>query len=78
VLRSAANDCGCRSPKRIWPNEARSTAPYVTGVERGERSLGLVNVYRLADALDIPAAEPFAMAEATRRTAQHAGRGRRR
>jgi transcriptional regulator with XRE-family HTH domain len=51
---------------------------YVSGVERGERNLGLINVYRLADALDIPAAELFATAEAARRTAQRASRGRQR
>jgi transcriptional regulator with XRE-family HTH domain len=30
---------------------------YVGGVERGERNIGLLNVYAIADALDVPASE---------------------
>ncbi len=36
---------------------------YVSGVERGERNLGLVNVYRLARALGISGSELLAAAE---------------
>lgn len=40
---------------------------YLSGVERGERNLGLVNVYRIAAALKVPAAELFDAAERFRR-----------
>ena len=33
---------------------------YVGGVERGERNLGLKNVFRIARALGVPVAELFA------------------
>jgi transcriptional regulator with XRE-family HTH domain len=32
---------------------------YVGGIERGERNIGLINVHRLAEALDVKAAELF-------------------
>jgi transcriptional regulator with XRE-family HTH domain len=38
---------------------------YVSGIERGERNVGLVNVHRLAKALGVPVSELFA--EASRR-----------
>jgi transcriptional regulator with XRE-family HTH domain len=40
---------------------------YLSGVERGERNLGLVNVYRIAKALKVPTAELFEAAEGLRR-----------
>jgi len=33
---------------------------YLGGVERGERNLGLKNVFRVAEALGVPVAELFA------------------
>jgi transcriptional regulator with XRE-family HTH domain len=33
---------------------------YLGGVERGERNLGLKNVFRIAEALGVPTAELFA------------------
>ena len=32
---------------------------YVGGVERGERNIGLVNIYRIAEALGVPVRELF-------------------
>lgn len=32
---------------------------YIGGVERGERNLGLINVFRIADALDVPTSHLF-------------------
>ena len=32
---------------------------YIGGIERGERNLGIKNVWRIADALGIPAADLF-------------------
>ena len=32
---------------------------YVSSVERGQRNIGLDNIFRLADALQVPAAEMF-------------------
>lgn len=32
---------------------------YVSSVERGQRNIGLDNIFRLAEALDVPAAELF-------------------
>jgi len=32
---------------------------YMGGVERGERNLGLINVFRIADALSIPPSSLF-------------------
>ncbi len=40
---------------------------YVGGIERGERNVSLINIYRLADALGIPVAELFERAEGFRR-----------
>jgi transcriptional regulator with XRE-family HTH domain len=36
---------------------------YISGIERGERNLGLLNVYRIARALDIAASELIGLAE---------------
>jgi transcriptional regulator with XRE-family HTH domain len=33
---------------------------YIGGIERGERNVGLINVGKLADALDVSVAELFA------------------
>jgi len=32
---------------------------YIGGVERGERNVSLINIYRIAAALDVPAADMF-------------------
>lgn len=40
---------------------------YLSGIERGERNVGLINVYRIADALNVSTAELFATAETFRR-----------
>ena len=40
---------------------------YISGVERGERNLGLINVYRIARALRVSGPDLLAAAEATRR-----------
>ena len=51
---------------------------YVGGVERGERNVSLVNIYRLAQALGIRASDLFDTAEGFRRsTLRKPGRSRR-
>jgi transcriptional regulator with XRE-family HTH domain len=32
---------------------------YIGGVERGERNLGLINIHKIADALEVPIKELF-------------------
>lgn len=39
---------------------------YVSGIERGERNVGLVNVYRLAKALNVSPSELFETADRLR------------
>jgi len=39
---------------------------YISGVERGERNLGLLNVHRIARALDIAASELIGLGERSR------------
>lgn len=39
---------------------------YVSSIERGQRNVGLINVYRLAAALKVSTAELFATAESFR------------
>lgn len=39
---------------------------YIGGIERGERNVGVVNVYRVARALRVRPSELFAIAEASR------------
>ena len=41
---------------------------YMGGVERGERNVSLTNILRIADALEVPAAELFAALEDERRS----------
>lgn len=41
---------------------AKIDRTYIGGVERGERNLGVKNVWRIADALGVPAAELFRVA----------------
>lgn len=41
---------------------------YVGGIERGERNVSVINIYRLADALGIRASELFDTAEGFRRS----------
>ncbi len=36
---------------------------YISGIERGVRNISLINIFRLAKALDIPASELFQFAE---------------
>jgi len=38
---------------------AKIDRTYIGGIERGERNAGIKNVWRIADALDIPAADLF-------------------
>lgn len=38
---------------------AKIDRTYIGGIERGERNAGIKNVWRIADALDVPAAELF-------------------
>ncbi len=38
---------------------AKIDRTYIGGIERGERNAGIRNVYRIADALGIPAADLF-------------------
>jgi transcriptional regulator with XRE-family HTH domain len=40
-------------------HEAALDRTYVSGIERGTRNVGLDNIYRLADALDVATAELF-------------------
>jgi transcriptional regulator with XRE-family HTH domain len=40
---------------------------YLSGIERGERNVGLVNVYRIADGLKVAPGDLFATAERFRR-----------
>ena len=49
---------------------------YVSGIERGERNVGLINVYRLADALKISPAELFSAADSLRRRSRRIATGR--
>lgn len=47
---------------------------YISSLENGERNVGLVNVYRLAEALGVTTAELFAAAETHRRRGRKARR----
>jgi transcriptional regulator with XRE-family HTH domain len=38
---------------------AKIDRTYIGGIERGERNAGIKNVHRIADALDVPAADLF-------------------
>lgn len=38
---------------------AKIDRTYIGGIERGERNAGIKNVYRIADALGVPAADLF-------------------
>lgn len=38
---------------------AKIDRTYIGGIERGERNAGIKNVWRIADALGVPAAELF-------------------
>lgn len=49
---------------------------YVSGIERGQRNVGLVNVYRLVDGLGLTAAELFATADPFRRRGARSTRDR--
>ncbi|MBN8596052.1 MAG: helix-turn-helix transcriptional regulator [Planctomycetes bacterium] len=43
---------------------AKIDRTYIGGIERGERNAGIKNVWRIADALGVPAAELFREASA--------------
>jgi transcriptional regulator with XRE-family HTH domain len=44
-------------------SEARLNRAYMGGVERGQRNVGVVNLYRIARALDMSLSELFAEVE---------------
>jgi transcriptional regulator with XRE-family HTH domain len=49
---------------------------YVSGIERGQRNVGLINIYKLAAALKVTPAELFATAEEFRTRRRTAGSAR--
>jgi transcriptional regulator with XRE-family HTH domain len=40
-------------------DKAQIHRTYIGGIERGERNVSLKNIYRIADALDVPVASLF-------------------
>ncbi|MBX3381669.1 MAG: helix-turn-helix transcriptional regulator [Phycisphaeraceae bacterium] len=52
-----------RTLKRLSQEElarlAKIDRTYIGGIERGERNAGIKNVWRIADALGVPAADLF-------------------
>lgn len=52
--------------QEAFADECGLDRTYIGGVERGERNIGLVNVYRIVEALDIEASLLFQTIEASR------------
>ncbi len=50
--------------QEAFAQESRLNRAYMGGVERGQRNVGVVNLYRIARALDISLSELFAEVEA--------------
>jgi transcriptional regulator with XRE-family HTH domain len=50
---------------RPFAQEARLNRAYMGGVERGQRNVGAVNLYKIAGALGMSLAELFAEVEST-------------
>ncbi len=50
--------------QEAFAQEARLNRAYMGGVERGQRNVGVVNLYRIARALDMSLSELFAEVEA--------------
>lgn len=49
--------------QEAFAQEARLNRAYMGGVERGQRNVGVVNLYRIAQALDMSLSELFAEVE---------------
>ena len=49
--------------QEAFAQEARLNRAYMGGVERGQRNVGVVNLYRIARALDMSLSELFAEVE---------------
>ena len=52
--------------QEAFAQEARLNRAYMGGVERGQRNVGVVNLYRIARALDMSLAELFAEVEGSK------------
>jgi transcriptional regulator with XRE-family HTH domain len=49
--------------QEAFAQEARLNRAYMSGVERGQRNVGVVNPHRIAEALDMSLSELFAEVE---------------
>lgn len=49
-----------------FAQEARLNRAYMGGVERGQRNVGVVNLHRIADALNMSLSELFAEVEGSK------------
>lgn len=49
--------------QEAFAQEARLNRAYMGGVERGQRNVGVVNLYRIAETLDMSLSELFAEME---------------
>lgn len=49
--------------QEAFAQEAKLNRAYMGGVERGQRNVGVVNLYRIAEALDMSLSELFAEVE---------------
>lgn len=49
--------------QEAFAQEAKLNRAYMGGVERGQRNVGVVNLYRIAEALDMSLSEFFAEME---------------